>query len=137
MKKKIWIIAIAVLLAATAFFAVIHLTGRTAPDGNSILINNTAVVIDEKALVAVEGTIINGKGEEKKISGQGVLLSSLIGDNFSSAKITADDEYSATVTTDDISNAYILVKDGEYRLIVFGDSNSKRDVKNVIRIDFE
>lgn len=86
----------------------------------------------------VSGTVVNGKGEEKQIDAQGIILSEVCGGAFSRITVTASDEYSATVYPEDSENAYlILTDDGNLRLIVFGDENSKRDVKNVVRVDFE
>lgn len=79
---------------------------------------------------------MNGKGEEKQIDAHGVILSEVCGGEFSTATVTASDEYSAVVSGGE--NAYLILSDdGSLRLIVFGDENAKRDVKNVVRIDFE
>lgn len=84
----------------------------------------------------VTGTVVNGKGEEKQIDAQGVILSEACGGEFSTATVTASDEYSAVVKSGE--DAYLILSDdGSLRLIVFGDENSKRDVKDVVRIDFE
>jgi hypothetical protein len=51
--------------------------------------------------------------------------------------VTAEDEYSASVPAEDAEQAWILInEDGSYRLIVFGDGNAKRDVKNVCKVAF-
>ena len=82
----------------------------------------------------VSGEVVNGKGERKLIDAQGAGLSELCGD-FTEATVTASDEYSAVVHGGE--EAYLILSDdGSLRLVVFGDENAKRDVKNVSRIDF-
>ena len=83
----------------------------------------------------VKGTVVTAKGEEKQIDAQGIALSELCGD-FNSVTVTASDEYSAVVKKKDSENAYLIEDYGGLRLVVFGDENAKRDVKNVARIDF-
>lgn len=136
MKKSVkWIIA--VLLLLTVALAAVHLTTRTPDTEGAVLVNGQAVEISGLELSPVTGTVINGKGGEKQIDAQGILLSKLIGSEFSSATVTASDEYSAVVEKQDSDNAYLIVTDdGSLRLVVFGDENSKRDVKNVSKIDY-
>ena len=77
---------------------------------------------DQLSPVDVSGTIINGKGKEKKIQGKGVSVSKLAPGSFDLAVVTAEDEYSASVPAEDAEQAWILInEDGSYRLIVFGD----------------
>ena len=84
----------------------------------------------------VNGNIVNGKGEEKQIDAHGIILSEVCGGGYSRATVTASDEYSAIVYSGD--DAYLILSDdGSLRLIVFGDENSKRNVKHVVRIDFQ
>ena len=136
MKNKKLIIIIALLIALTAIIAVIHLTMRTPEVEGEVLINGESVKISSFDMSPVTGTVVNGKGEEKQIDAQGVILSEVCGGEFSTATVTASDEYSAVVNNGD--DAYLILSDdGSLRLIVFGDNNSKRDVKDVVRIDFE
>lgn len=121
----------------TAILAVIHLKTRTPETEGEILINGKSISISDLDFSRVTGTIVNGKGEEKQIDSQGILLSDVCGNDFSKITATASDEYSAEILPEDSENAYIiLTDDGSLRLIVFGDSNAKRDVKNLVRIDF-
>lgn len=121
----------------TAILAVIHLKTRTPETEGEILINGKSISISDLDFSRVTGTIVNGKGEEKQIDSQGILLSDVCGNDFSIITATASDEYSAEILPEDSENAYIiLTDDGSLRLIVFGDSNAKRDVKNLVRIDF-
>lgn len=136
MKNKRLFIIIAVLIVLTAIIAVIHLTTRTPEIEGAILVNCKTLEISSLDFNHVSGSLVNGKGEEKQIDAQGVLLSEVCGGEFSTATVTASDEYSAVVKSGE--DAYLILSDdGSLRLIVFGDENSKRDVKDVVRIDFE
>lgn len=54
-------------------------------------------------------------------------------------KVTADDEFSAELSGDELNEegkAYLVGEnDGSMRLVVFGDSNAKRNVRNVVSVD--
>ena len=135
MKSKRLFTAIAVLIALTAILAVIHLTTRTPEVEGEILVNGKSIKISDIKMSPVTGTVVNGKGEKKQIDAQGILLSETCGDGYSTAVVTASDEYSAVINRED--DAYLIMSDdGSLRLIVFGDDNSKRNIKNVVRIDF-
>lgn len=116
--------------------AVLHLTTRTPDVEGTILINGETVKLSDLNFSQVTGTIVNGKGEEKQIDSQGIILTELCGE-YSTATVTASDEYSAVVNKQDSENAYLILEDdGSLMLVVFGDENSKRDVRNVVRIDW-
>lgn len=133
--KKSVLLIIAILLLLTTVLAVLHLTTHTPESEGAISINGEAVRISDLELTRVSGTIVNGKGEEKQIDAQGIMLSEVCGE-FSSVTVTASDEYSAVVEKRDQKNAYLILRDdGSLMLVVFGDENAKRDVKNVARID--
>lgn len=100
-----------------------------------MLVNGVELKLSELDYESVSGSIKNGKGEIRQIDAEGVKLDSVLEGDYESAKVTASDEYSATVATEEMENAYLILDDGALRLIVFGDENSKRDVKNVVRID--
>lgn len=136
MKKKLTI-GIAILIVLTAIFAVIHLTTRTPEIEGSVLVNGAEVKLSDLDYDKVTGSVKNGKGEIKEIDAEGVKLADILDCDYDSVKVTASDEYSASVAADEIDNAYLILDDGTLRLIVFGDENSKRDVKNVVRIDTE
>lgn len=122
----------------TAVLAAIHLTTRTPETAGEFLLNGESLKIADLQLSPVQGTIVNGKGVEKQIDGQGISLSAVCGDDLETVTVTASDEYRAVVSIDEIQNAYLILKDdGSLQLIVFGDENAKRDVKNVVRIDTE
>lgn len=122
-------------MVLTALFAVVHLTTRTQDVEGAILVNGKQVELSSLDYENVTGTVVNGKGEQKQIDAQGVPLEAICGSDFETATITASDEYSARVSADELDNAYIIIDEDTPRLIVFGDENSKRDVKNVVRID--
>ena len=148
MKKKTLIWIIAAIAVVTAVLAVVHLTTRQAPDGDSVLVTaggkTVAVSGKDLAFVPVEGTTVNGKGEEKQISGEGIALRDLLNKAGVGAAgqvtVYADDEYSAAVSADELAEegrVWLLHTEEGFRLIVFGDGNSKRDVKNVARIEVQ
>lgn len=124
-------------MLVTAILALVHLTMRTPEVEGSILINGEAVSIDSLDLEQVTGTIVNGKGEEKQIDAQGINIAKLFDSDYDSITITASDEYSAVVNADETDNAYLILDDDNPGLVVFGDSNSKRCVRDVVRIDFQ
>lgn len=119
----------------TAVLAVLHLTTRTPDTEGVILINGEPVQISDLDFNRVCGTVVNGKGEKKQIDAQGAVLSEVCGGEFNSATVTASDEYSTVVEKQDSENAYLIEDNGSLRLVVFGDENARRDVKNVARID--
>lgn len=142
-QRKIEIAIIAVLIFFTAVLAAIHINTRdNVPKGTIAVIKDGQaeyIRLDELELYDVTGTVVNGKGEEKRIDAQGLLLSSITGtEGFQSVTVIAVDAYSAVVSVDELDNAFLIFTDDETpRLIVFGDGNSKRDVKGVERIEIE
>lgn len=148
MNKRKAIIIAAILLGLTAILAVIHLSTRDRIPEGSIEIRyngkSSYVSTDGMKMEQVSGTAVNGKGEEKEIDQSGVKLSEVLKaagvdpDSVESLSVFADDEYSAQVQGDEaaVPDKVFLLRedDGSMRLIVFGDSDSKRNVKNVVRI---
>ena len=144
MKKKepVKIIIIALILI-TAAVAVFYLTTRPAvPEGTLRIESGGRVIelpLERLAFGSVHGTTVNGKGEERIIDAQGVLLERVLREagisEFSEVTVTADDAYNAVVTAEEIAEpdrVYLIRQDeGGLRLIVFGDSNSKRSVSDV------
>ena len=120
----------------TAVLAVLHLTTRTPDVKGEILVNGVGVSIDGLQFADISGTIVNGRGEKTQIKAPAVSLSELCGDDFAEAAVTASDEYRAVVYSHEKDRAYLILNDdGTVQLVVFGDGNQKRDVKNVVRID--
>lgn len=151
MKKstKIIMAAIAVLIALTAVFAIIHSAARTeVPDG-ALLVScgGEKKYVDLASLdtVSVRGSVVNGKGEKSDVNTQGVPLADVIENagfdpnGAVTVKVTADDEFSAELSGDELNEdgkAYLVSEDdGSMRLVVFGDSNAGRNVRNVVSVE--
>ena len=151
MKKstKIIVAAIAALIALTAVFAIIHSAARTeVPDG-ALLVScggeKKYVDLASLATVSVRGSVVNGKGEKSDVNTQGVPLADVIENagfdpnGAVTVKVTADDEFSAELSGDELNEdgkAYLVSEDdGSMRLVVFGDSNAGRNVRNVVSVE--
>ncbi len=151
MKKstKIIMAAIAALIALTAVFAIIHSAARTeVPDG-ALLVScgGEKKYVDLASLdtVSVRGSVVNGKGEKSDVNTQGVPLADVIENagfdpnGAVTVKVTADDEFSAELSGDELNEdgkAYLVSEeDGSMRLLVFGDSNAGRNVRNVVSVE--
>ena len=151
MKKstKIIMAAIAALIALTAVFAIIHSAARTeVPDG-ALLVScgGEKKYVDLASLdtVSVRGSVVNGKGEKSDVNTQGVPLADVIENagfdpnGAVTVKVTADDEFSAELSGDELNEdgkAYLVsADDGSMRLVVFGDSNAGRNVRNVVSVE--
>ena len=151
MKKstKIIMTAIAALIALTAVFAIIHSAARTeVPDG-ALLVScgGEKKYVDLTSLdtVSVRGSVVNGKGEKSDVNTQGVPLADVIENagfdpnGAVTVKVTADDEFSAELSGDELNEdgkAYLVSEDdGSMRLVVFGDSNAGRNVRNVVSVE--
>ena len=118
------------------------------PDG-ALLVScggeNKYVDLNLLDTVPVQGSIVNGKGEKSDIDTQGVPLEDVIKNagfdpsGAAAVKVTADDEFSAELSGDELNEAdkaYLVGEDdGSMRLVVFGDSNAKRNVRNVVSVD--
>lgn len=145
-RNRVVVLIIIALVAVTALAAVIHLTTRVSvPEG--VLLVEAAGQTKEVAwgrleLMSVQGTLINGKGEERTIEAQGILLRDMLEGIGASVEtevtVIAEDEYSASVTAEEIKadgQVYLAATDdGGIQLVVFGDSNSKRNVSGVARL---
>ena len=144
--KKMTAIGLLSILLLTVILAAIHLSSRTDIPMGSLQIEQggTTLLIDLSTLEPgeVRGSIRNGKGEEIGIDGLGIPLSQLLegaGCSVSdTVSVIADDAYSAAVTRDELmesNRVFLLFSANERpRLIVFGDSDSKRNVSGVIRL---
>ena len=142
MKKKYLAGAALILILLTLLAAVIHLSGREpAAEGVVALLRDgkeSVLAAEDISLTDIEGTVVNGKGEEKEISARGAYLSDILGRDLVSVTVTADDSYKAEVPAEDLERACLIQdEDGSIRLVVFGDQNAKRNVKNVVRIEVQ
>jgi len=145
-KHKLVIIIIAVLVVVTALLAVIHqVTREQETDGAIQVVHSgkmTAIALDElKPLAVVRGTIVDGKGQTSDIDAMGILVSDVLAlagvTEKTDVQVTAADEYTVTVTAEETGEVWLIIEEESLRLIVFGDSNSKRNVRNVIRLTVE
>lgn len=151
MKKstKIIMAAIAALIALTAVFAIIHSVARTEVSDGALLVScgGEKKYVDLASLdtVSVRGSVVNGKGEKSDVNTQGVPLADVIENagfdpnGAVTVKVTADDEFSAELSGDELNEdgkAYLVSEDdGSMRLVVFGDSNAGRNVRNVVSVE--
>lgn len=152
MKKNLMLKIVIALVLVAVVFAVIHLSTRSAEETGAIQVSYggkiVSVPLSKLTLQNVSGTAVNGKGEEKTIEGQGTPLSEVLtqaGVDLSTVQqvtVSAADEFSAVLTVGEVTEdgrIYLLQEEGEARprLIVFGDPDSKRRVKDVARIEVE
>ena len=140
-----------ILAVTVALLAILHLTGdRIVEQGKVEIIQKGQKWFLGKSDIAripVKGELVNGKGERVSIDAKGSLLADVLTSvgidpaEVDVLKITSQDEYSAEVSGEELLEAgkvYLISDDeGAYTLIVFGDSNSKRKVKNVARIEVD
>ena len=139
--SKIAICVVVILIALTAIFIAIHLATRDSVDSGSIVIetngNSQSVKINSISTTAVEGIVVNGKGEKKTITGNGIELKTLLADyTVNTVTVIASDEYSADIDGTELAEAgkaYLMIENGKGNLVVFGDKNSKRNVSDVVK----
>ncbi len=146
MKKKLFIIIPILLLAGILSFIYLR-TRQSVPAGNILIKSATGeatVNFSELGLTDVRGQITNKKGETKDIDSEGIGLAqipSLAGvSEYSDMTVYADDEYNAVISKEEAEEpdkAWLIKSDDSIRLVVFGDKDSKRDVKNVVRIEIK
>lgn len=139
--RKLYLITL-VLVVLVSVFAVVHLSGRDQIAENTVQLtaNGETHEISLSGLNCepVSGVRINGKGEEISVEGQGIALPLLLEqynvDDYSTVTVISDDSYSAEIAVEEAENACFMLEENQLRLIVFGDSNSKRSVSNVKKI---
>ena len=149
MKKHKVIIFTVVLILLTVAAAVIHLNTReVVAEGSLLLIaGDKEITLDlsEFAYEQVTGVRVNGKGEEIEVDAPGVsikwLLDSREISGYEKVNIVSDDSYSAEISAEEVEDgtkAFLILDDEKkLRLVVFGDTNSKRSVSNVVQIVVE
>lgn len=148
-KNKLTIFIIGILVLLTAIFAVIHLTTRPQEQEGAVQVvhqGKTTVirVEDLKPVAQVDGTVTNNAGEEKQISGPGIMVSDVLKlagiSPQGEVKVTSADEYTVSLTSEELAEegkAWLMIEEDSLRLIVFGDQGAKRNVKNVARLTVE
>lgn len=150
MKPKKKYVLIFLLLALTAALAVLHLTTREAVPENALRVTcgGKAVYLNAEELneEEVRGILVNGKGKESSVEARGLSLSKVLEkahvdvNTVASVIVTARDEFSAEVSGEEIrrtGRAYLISDETGITLVVFGDANAKRNVRQVERIDVQ
>lgn len=145
-KKKFTLVGIVILLIFTSVVAFAHINSRvnTSEGMLRIEIGNQVnlLSVDQLELVDIDGVLSNAKGESLVVDTQGIRLHDILTQtgaaSYSQVTVIAADEYSAEVSSKEVNaddQVYVaLQNDGGLQLIVFGDSNSKRNVTNLSRI---
>lgn len=128
------------------------MTTRTQEQTNTLQVSyngeTISLPLSDLPLSDVSGMTVNGKGEETQVEAKGTLVSDVLSlakielDDVETVTVKASDEFSAVLTAGDVGQpdkAYLIQEDGEERprLVVFGDPDSKRKVKEVVRLEVE
>lgn len=148
MKTKKMIIFIGMLIALTLLAAVLHLTTREEVPKQAVKVTTSEkeTLLDIMSLdyATVTGIRVNGKGEEIPVEEIGISMKEVLEamgiTEYATITVISDDSYSAKVSKEEVlekDKVFLLLEDNTLRLIVFGDSNSKRSVSNVVQIQVE
>lgn len=143
------------LLIVTVTAAYIHLNTRTqVPEGNLLLTageNSREIRYDELKFGRVTGIRVNGRGEELAVEAPGIRLEEVLayawaGDGAYDIEasdiitVVSDDSYQAELSGEEVldeDRAYLILEEEGLRLVVFGDTDSKRSVSDVKQIVLE
>lgn len=136
------------LLVLTALLAGWYLTTRDTVPENSIRVTwagkTTDLDVTNLTGEPVKGTLVSGKGKETAIDTTGLSLQAALAAArvdtaaVESVTVTAQDAFSAELSGEEMreeGKAYLILENGGATLVVFGDSNSKRNVRQVMQID--
>ena len=145
MKSRKVIILLVTFVIITAVLAMYYLNHRDkTKDGFvKLVVNEKIHTIDLSKLEynQVVGTRMNGKGEEIEVDAPGIALKELFNEfhvkEYSKVLVVSDDAYQAEIEKNEINKSdtvYFLYEENQLRLVVFGDTNSKRSVSNVVQI---
>lgn len=153
MNKKVTI-GIVLLCLATIITVSVYLIMRESVPRSVLTVDyaGNKTIVDPFGLdrIDVKGTLMNAKGESKEISSKGFSLISCINlakvpeEGYKHVKVVSDDEYAAELTPDEVRDdkkTFLLIDEDKetkaktLRLIVFGDKDSKRQVKKVARVE--
>lgn len=152
MKKNSSLKIVIGLVLLVIVLAGIHFAVRQPEEAGAIQVivdgKTVSVPLSKLPLQDVSGRAVNGKGEEKTIEGKGTPLSEVLAQAgvdlpaIQQVRVVAADEFSAILTVREATEegrAYLLQEEGEERprLVVFGDPDSRRRVKDVARIEAE
>lgn len=144
--RKLTIVIIGVLLILTAILALIHLTAREkeTTDALQIVLHGKTVTLalDElKPLERVSGSVVNGRGEITQVDTEGISVKNVLAlagmTDDTSVQVIAADEYSVAVAAEETGEVWLLMEEDGLRLVVFGDPDSRRNVRNVVRLSVE
>lgn len=144
--KKSYCALLLALVLTTAILAINHLNNRADAEPGTLLVlageRRIEIDIGELEHTAVQGTIVNGRGEARTIETEGVALVDVLDaaevETFEAVRVVAADEYSATVAAEELitpGKVWLIQEEASVRMIVFGDADSRRDVKHVERIE--
>ena len=162
MKKKVLIaVVICAVLALTLGVGLYVRNTQTAQEKQNAITVKAAgkeivVAVKELDKGAFEGETVNGKGERSAHSYRGVELQALLKDKGVGAAtgvhVSSADQYTADLTGDELREAgkvYLAVEiDGQkvsgieegtdgVQMIVFGDENMRRSVRNLAVIEVQ
>lgn len=137
--KKAMLLTTLALLVCAGIFALLWQRLRTpAAEGALQLLQEGQTEELPFALLdagEVKGTLVRSKGNEE-ILARGISVKDLLKDrSYSFIEAVSDDAYTARIPAEDAARAYIILEDGKPRLIVFGDTDAKRSVKGLIRLE--
>jgi len=143
MKNRFTAIFIAALVLLTALAAAWHLSTRPLTEEGALIVHykdaQTVLHADTLALTDVKGEVVNGKGDTIIIDAQGISLPALLAaagaESAQSVTAAASDEYTARLTAGEFDRAYIIIpEENSFQLIVFGDPDSRRNVRNLAEV---
>ena len=133
------------LVALVAVLTVLHLSSLTQVPEGAVQVEisgKTAFVRPaDLSLSHISGTVINGKGDEIAVSGRGLPLLQVLQaadiTEFSAVRAVADDSYHAEYTAAELmeeGRVVLLLEEDSFRIVAFGDKDSRRNVSGVIRL---
>lgn len=148
--KKHRVKIFAVLIALLAVIAAVFYFGQREEimEGSlKVTAGTKTVMLDPSKFerTQVSGIRVNGKGEEIPVNGLGIAIKDVLVlaqvTDYTLIKVISDDAYSAEISAEEVADgtkAFLLFDDeNELRLVVFGDTNSKRSVSDVVQIAVE
>ena len=142
---------LSLLLALTALAVWWHLSlAQETPENALVVLSGETrytVSLDTLDPVHVTGEIVNGRGEASLVRSEGTELRTILEglsiapSSIDRIRVIAADSFSATVLGDEMRESgkvYLLTaEESAPRLIVFGDTDRKRNVKNVVQLTLE
>ena len=147
-KHRVKIFAL-VMVVLTVIAAVFYFEQREEiMEGRLRVTNGTRTVLLDPSRferIQVTGVRVNGKGEEIPVNGSGIAIKDVLAQaqiaDYGLVKVISDDSYSAEISAEEVNDgtkAFLLFdEENELRLVVFGDTNSKRSVSDVVQIVVE